>query len=301
MKLSRLFPLALLVAGLLFPYSLFAQDSPEAVYAKWVEVSKAGDVDGLLALSTEAKVKEFREEVKTPEQRLEVQKIMKGVAPVTYKVTKTTLSPDGKKASVWTEGMAIDFFSMNDPKAKPQKEVSEVRLLKENGVWKIDQQCSATDGCGKEPEWTQTGWGKVNPLANGVTLRFIKGKDASFPGIATQGKPFVAIMEISMPEASNTISYFIHRSPTFADFYLQNGDQKVTPIARSETFPQVVSSDPAGPEIKALDDNTTYSQNRNFKGKGQVGLLFDQPKGSQTGSFYATVTYADQKYSFEIK
>jgi len=301
MKLSRLFPLALLVAGLAFPHNLIAQESPEAAYAKWVEVSKAGDVDGLLALSSEAKVKEFKEEVKTPEQRQEIQKIMKAMAPTSYKVTKTNLSADGKKASLWIDAMAMDFFSLNDPKAKPQKEVMEVRLFKEKGVWKIDQQCSSKDGCGKEPEWIQTGWGKVNPLANGVTLRFMKGKDSSFPGVTIQGKPFVAVMEITMPEASNTISYFIHRSPTFADFYLQSGDQKVTPIARSEAFPKVVASDPSGPEIKVLEDNTTYSQNRNFTGKGLVGLLFDQPKGSPSVPFYATVTYAEQKYSFEIR
>lgn len=298
----KMFRSALVLFALSLALPLGAQESPEAVYAKWVAASKAGDIQGLLAISSAAKVKEFNSEFMTPEQQAEIRKIMKAMAPINYKIKDVKTSADGNKTSLFLDMTALDFFEMNDPKAKPKKEFAEVRLLKEGGQWKIDQQCSGGDGCGKEPEWIQTSWGKSQALSNGATIKFVKGNKNAFPGIKMPAKPYAVAFTVEFPDGSETFSYFLHRSPTFADFYLSAGEEKLTPVARTEDFPNSLSSEDGKPNVKELEPDYSYSQNTNFKGKGSVTLLFDvstAPSGDKP--FYATVTYAGQKYSYEVK
>lgn len=301
MKFSRIFSSSFL-AVFLFTSPLFAQENPEAVYAKWVAASKAGDIQGLLAISSAAKVKEFDQEYSSPEKKEEIRKLMKLMAPLSYQVKKTDISSDGNKASLTMDVTALDFFEMNDPKAKPRQENAEVRLVKESGAWKIDQQCMGKDGCGKEPEWQKVSWGKIIPLSNQATVKFVKGKASIFKGVSIKGQAFVGEMVLNFPDGSETVSYFLHRSPNFADFFVKAGEAKITPSAQAEDFPATVSSDPVGPQVKVLEEGTSYSQNRNFQGSGSVALLFDLPKDAKGSiAFYATLTYAGKKYEFEVK
>ncbi|HKX12827.1 MAG TPA: hypothetical protein VJP40_06715, partial [bacterium] len=131
--MRRFYSASLVLASLFLSLPLSAQDSPEAAYAQWVKISKAGDVDALVALSSAEKRKEFEQEVKTPEQRAEIKKFMMALAPVSYTVKSSEISKDGKKATLKIDAIARDFFSMDDPKAKPKPEKMKVTLLKEGG------------------------------------------------------------------------------------------------------------------------------------------------------------------------
>jgi hypothetical protein len=253
-----------------------------------------------LAVSSAAKVKEFHQEVTTPEQREEVRKLMKAMAPITYKVRKTEISKDGNKASLFVDATALDFFSMSDPKAKPQRENVEVRLVKEGDQWKVDKQCSGPDGCGKEPAWAVLSWGKTVALPDG-SFKTVKGK-FDFPGVKVAGKPFVADLVFNFPETGSILFYFLHRSPNLADIYVKVGEEKFAPVAYAEDFPPTFADDKGGREVKVLEQDYSYSRNRNFKGGGTVSLLFDLPKEAKgTPTFYLQFKYAEKEYAFEVK
>src|SRR5262245_9112036 len=144
-----------------FPSPVLAQEGPEAVYQTWVEASRTGDIDRLLSISSAAKIKEYHNEVNTPEKREETKKLMKLLAPITYQVKKTEISKDGRKAVLLLDATARDFFSLGDPKAKPQHENVEVRLVKEEDKWKVDQHCMGPGGCGeKEDRAERASFGK---------------------------------------------------------------------------------------------------------------------------------------------
>jgi hypothetical protein len=253
-----------------------------------------------LAISSAAKVKEFHQEVVTPEQREEVRKLMKAMAPITYQVKKTELSQDGNKASLFVDATALDFFSMNDPKAKPERENVEVRLVKEGGQWKVDKQCSGPDGCGKEPEWTTLSWGKTLALPDGG-FKAVKGK-FDFPGVKVAGKPFVADLVFNFPETGSILFYFLHRSPNLADIYVKVGEEKFAPVAYAEDFPPTFADEKRSREVKALEEDYSYSRNRNFQGEGVVSLLFDLPKEAKDRPvFYLQFKYSEKEYALEIR
>src|SRR5262249_22160687 len=109
-KPMKLFPWIVLASILgLLSTPAFAPETPEAASAKWVEISKAGDLDALLALSSAAKVKEFHQEISTPEKKDEIRRIMKATAPKSYQVKHQELSRDGNKASLFVEAVELDF------------------------------------------------------------------------------------------------------------------------------------------------------------------------------------------------
>ncbi len=298
MKISGLLPFLFL----LFPNSLWAGDSPEVIYQVWVEASRAGDIDRLLAVSSAAKVKEFHQEFSSPEKKEEIRKLMKVMAPKSYEVKKTEVSPDGNKASLFVDAIAMDFFSLNDPKAKPERETMEVRLVKEGGEWKVDKQCAGKDGCGKEPDWVGTSWGKVNGLSGGATLKIQKGAPSPFKDVKVKGQPFVVSLVFNLPEGASTLSYFLHRSPSFAEFFTWVDGEKITPLAIFEDFPPVLKEESGKGELKTLEEGVSYSQNRLFKGQGTLSLLFDLPKNAKSQKeLHLMVTYGEQQYPFEIR
>jgi len=278
------------------PINLSAQESPEALYKKWVETCKAGDVQGLLDLSTKAKLKEFRDEHDTPEQIAEMKKMMMEFSPISYTVKSTQISPDGNKASLWVEALEKPFFS-DKKNPKPEKETVEVRLLKEDGKWKLDQTCNGKDGCGKEPEWIKAAYNKPIALPKNASLKVSKNQRPEFKSVKVEGQPYSVDFAFDFPE-NMSLFYFLHRSPSFAEFYIQAGDKKIAPVAQIESFPMN-----SGEEIKAqkLEDGVSYSKSHQFSGHGVASLLFDLPadaKGPKPLFFMVTVD--DQKYSYEI-
>jgi hypothetical protein len=285
----------------LSPAALRAQDSPEAAYQKWVEASRAEDIPGLLSVSSAAKVKEFHQEYSSPAQQAEIRNLMKAMAPLNYKITKTVPSKDGNKTSLFMDATARDFFTLNDPKAKPEKEHVEVRLVKENGQWKVDKQCMGKDGCGVEPEWISAGYGKTLSLGSGAILKVSRGRPSNFKGVSAKGEPLAVDLIFTLPEDGKTLSYFLHRSPSFAEFYVERGGERITPIARIEDYPSMMKDEKRQPEQNALEESYSYSTSRSFSGQGTLSLLFDLPKGSGGQILYVTVSYGENKYSFAVK
>ncbi len=293
----KLFILIFILFGASLPSASHAGDSPEVMYQVWIEASRAGDIDKMLSVSSAQKVKEFHQEFTTPEKREELKRLIKVMAPKSYKVRKSELSPEGTKASLWLDALALDFFSLNDPKAKPQKEEIEVRLVKEGGEWKIDQQCGGKGGCGKEPEWQQASFRKPIPLPKGASLKVAPGKASEFKSVALQGKPFVVDFAFSFPESTN-LAYFLHRSPNFAEFYILAGGQKIAPIAEQQYR---ASDSTEEVKVEKLENDFSYSRSRTTSGQGSLTLLFDIPaeaKGSK--ELYFTVTVEEQKLAYRI-
>lgn len=284
---------------IIFPQKqVAAGDGPEVIYQVWVEASRAGNIEKLLEVSSLAKVKEFHQEFTTPEKQEEIRKLMKIMAPITYKINKTEISPDGKKASLFLDATARDFFTLNDPKAKPEKENMEVRLVKEGDLWKIDQQCNGKDGCGKEPEWQQASFGKPISFAKQASLKVSPAQHPEFKTMKLNGQAYSLDFVFTFPENSS-LFYFLHRSPTFAEFYLQVGETKISPIASLEIFPM---DEGKAKQAQVLEDGVSYSRSHQFSGKGTLSLLFDLPKeakGAKDLRFIVTVN--DQKSSFQIK
>jgi len=281
----------------------FAQESPAAAYQKFVEASKASDIDAMLAISSKSMVNEFHKEFSNnPEKLAEMKKLVKVMAPISYKVRDTKVSKDGNSASLFVDAVAMDFFKLNDPKAKPEKENMEVRLVKEDGQWKIQKQCAGKDGCGVEPEWVDGSWGKDIPLSGGASLKAVKGGMAAFKETKVEGKAYPVQLLVTIPPNGDTFSYFLHRDPHFAEFYLMNGGQTITPIARQEEF--VSASDGKGREkdFELLKEDVSYSRSSNFTGTGTLSLLFDLPKDAKGDSIFRfIVTYGQNKYPIEIK
>jgi hypothetical protein len=300
MNLQKLFVFLFLLFFL--PAALQAQESPEAAYDQWVAASKAGDIPGLLAVSSPAKVKEFHQEFNSPQKQEEIRNLMKAMAPITYKVKKTIKAPDGNSASLFLDAIARDFFSLNDPKAKPEQENVEVRLVRENHQWKVDQQCVGKEGCGREPQWTSAAYGKNISLAKGASLKVLKGKPANFKGVPVKGEPLAVDLIFTLPEGGQTLSYFLHRNPAFADFYVGSGAKKITPIARMEDYPSMAKDEKPQPELKILEESTSYSSSHGFTGQGTLSLLFDLPKGYQGDkTLHLMVSYGETKSAFEVK
>lgn len=297
--MKKLLTLPILILGFTVTTPLLGQESPEAVYQKWVEASRAGDIQGLLALSSAEKVKEFHEEYPSPQQQEEIRSLMKAMAPITYQVNKSVPSKDGGKTSLFLDATALDFFSLSDPKAKPQRETIEVRLVKENNQWKVDKQCMGKEGCGKEPEWAPLKYGSNRNLGPGATVQVVKGKPTPFKGAPVKNEAFAVDLIFTLPETGPSLSYFLHRSPNFAEFFVEMDGQKITPLARIESFP--TSSSEEKPELQVLEDNYSYSRSTNFTGLGTLSLLFDLPKGNREKTLYITVTYGENKHNFSVK
>ena len=301
MKVSS--ALLTLLLGIALQSPALAQENPEAVYKKWVEASKAGDVEALLAISSKPKVDEFHQEFTTPEKIAEIKKIMKLMAPISYKIQEQKISTDGNRATLKGQVVALDFFKMNDPKAKPEKDALEVKLVKEAGQWKIDKQCTGPGGCGQEPDWTEASWGKTLDLGGGATLKVIQGKPGVFKGVKTHGKAVAVELQITLSqEGGETFSYFLHRSESFAEFYLLNDGKKIAPVARLEEFLSASEGQGREKDLKVLEDDTSYSRSTSFQGTGKLSLLFDLPKDVKgLPPFYLTVGYGEKKFSYEVK
>ena len=298
--MRRLFPASIVLTVLFLAAPLSAQDSPEAAYAKWVQISKAGDVDALVALSSAQKRKEFEQEVKTPKQRAEIKKFMMALAPKSYTVTSSEVSKDGKKATLKIDAIALDFFSMDDPKAKPKPEKMKVTLLKEGGQWKVEQQSSGTFAEEEETPGTPLAWGKSVALPDG-NFKVVKGK-ANFSGAKVSGKPFAVDVVFNFPESGSTLFMFFHDSPNLADNYVKVGDEKYAPIAFAEDFPAVLSTDKGGREVTVMEKNYSYSKNRNFRGTGTYSMLFDLPKDAKESPvLHLQFSYGDKKHFYEVK
>ncbi|HKY62462.1 MAG TPA: hypothetical protein VJR29_03505 [bacterium] len=298
--MRRLLSAGFLALALSLSSPLFAQNTPEAAYAQWVEVSKAGDVDGLLALSTAEKVKEYHRDVKTPEQKAEVQKLMKALAPKSYTVKSSEISKDGKKATLKIDAIALDFFSMGDPKAKPGPEKMKVTLVKEGGQWKVDQQSSGSFAEEEEAPGTPLAYGKSVALPDG-SFKVLKGK-TSFAGAKVNGKPYAVDVIFNFPETGSTLFMFFHDSPNLADNYVKVGDEKVAPIAFAEDFPPVFSDDKGGREVTVMEKSYSYSKNRNFKGTGGYSMLFDLPKDAKEAPvLHLKFKYDDKDHVYEVR
>lgn len=298
--MRRLFSASFVALALAISSPLLAQDSPEATFAKWVQVSKAGDLEGLLALSSAEKLKEFHQDIKTPEQKAEVQKMMKVLAPKSYTVKSSEVSKDGKKATLKIDAIALDFFSMGDPKAKPGPEKMKVTLLKEGGQWKIDQQSSGSFAEEEEVTGTPLAWGKSAALPDG-SVKVVKAK-ADFPGVKVSGKAFAVDVIFTFPESGSTTFMFFHDSPNLADNLVKVGDEKIAPIAFAEDFPPVFSTEKGGREVTVMEKNYSYSKNRNFKGTGKYSMLFDLPKDSKDAPvLILKFKYDDKPYVYEVR
>ncbi|MCE9624005.1 MAG: nuclear transport factor 2 family protein [Deltaproteobacteria bacterium] len=278
---------------------LHAQSTPESTYAEWVKASKVGDIDAMLALSSKSMVDEFNQDYAKPEKKAEIQKLMKLLAPVSYKIREQKISKDGNSASLLVDAVALDLFKMGDPKAKPEKENVEVKLVKEGGQWKMEKQCNGKDGCGKEPEWTPLAWGGTIKLPDG-TVKVTKGKN-DFQGSKVAGKAFAVDLTLNFPETGSTLSYFLHGNPNLSDNYAVVDGHRFGPIAFAEDYPPM-SNEKGGREVTVVEKDYSYSKNRNFQGKGTVSLLFDLPKDAKDSPvFYLQFTYGDKKYEYEVK
>lgn len=297
--MRRLFSASFVALAFFISAPLLAQDSPEAAFDKWVQVSKSGDVDALLGLSSAEKVKEFHQDIKTPEQRAEVQKMMKLLAPKSYTVKSSTVSKDGKKATLKIDAVALDFFSMSDPKAKPTAEKMKVTLVKEGGQWKIDQQSSGSLAEEEEVPGTPLAYGKSVALPDG-SFKVLKGK-ADFNGAKVSGKAFAVDVVFNFPETGSTLFMFFHDSPNLADNYVKVGEEKYAPIAFAETFPPMFN-EKGGRETTVMEKGMSYSKNRNFHGTGSYSMLFDLPKDAKEAPvLHLQFKYDDKAQVYEVK
>ncbi|MFO1518693.1 MAG: hypothetical protein U1F57_03365 [bacterium] len=298
---KRIFLLIVLFACL--SPSLGAEESPEALFQKWVSLAAKGDVDGVIALSSAAKRKEAQESMKTmPHAQMAL--MLKAMNPDSYKVLNQTVSKDQKKASLFIEGVVTDLFTLKGEKPKKVKEKAEIRLVKEDGQWKMDQQCWGMEGkCEKGEESAQSAsWGKKIPLKGGATVTFLRGREKDFSNVKVQGKPAAVELVFEANQENPTLNYFLHKSPSFADFYYKLGDQKVPPTAVMEEKESASLHEAPKKEVKILEEGTSYSRSRTFSGKTSFSILFDLPKDA-TGpqSFWANFTVADQKYGFKLE
>jgi hypothetical protein len=98
----------------------FAEDSPEVVFQKFVEASRKGNVEEVIALSSAAKRKEAAEDMKSEKMSRETWVgMIKFMAPENYKILSKTTSPDQKKTSLFVEGLVNELFSF---KGKTEKD-----------------------------------------------------------------------------------------------------------------------------------------------------------------------------------
>src|SRR5262249_54518146 len=126
----------------------------------------------------------------------------------------------------------------------------------------------------------------------GASLTVQKGSAGPFASVKA-GKPFVVELTFQGSQNNPMLNYAVHPSPTFADFYMKVGDEKITPLA--------IIEDPETKEVKVLEANTTYSRSKTLNEKTILSILFDTPKdlkGPKT--FWASFTLAEQKYVFQV-
>jgi len=284
------------LAFLIFCYfhPAFAEDSPEAVFQKWNDASRQGNVDGVLDLSSARSRKEADDDLKMGMNRQAMVEILKAMAPDNVKILKQTTSPDGKKTSLFVEGSMQDFFTMKGGKPKKELEKGEVQMLKENGLWKLDKQCWGGDGrCEKEDKGERIAHGKKAPLKKGTSFWTQKGKAGDFSSVKLKGNPYVVDLHFQGSDENPTLSYMLHHSPSFADFYLKVGDQKVTPSAFIEDFEKK--------EVKVMEASTSYSRSRSIQQTAIVSLLFDVAKDLKgTKTLWVKFTVAEQDYWFQV-
>jgi hypothetical protein len=270
----------------------FAEDSPAAVYQKFVEASRKGDVEGVIALSSAAKRKEAEDDMnKKHLTRETLIGMIKFMAPESYKIISQTTSPDQNKTFLFVEGVVNELFTLKGEKPKKKTEKAEIVLLKENGEWKIDQHCWGTSGhCEKEVDAVKIGFGKITPLTAGTSFSVQKGKAGNFSSVPTKANPYVVDLIFQGSSENPVLSYMLHQSPKFADFYLKVGDQKITPTAFIQDK-----------EVKVMDPDTSYSHSATLRDKIMVSILFDVPKDLKGAkSLRAQFEVADQKYAYQI-
>ncbi len=282
---------------------LWAQDNPEVSYQKWVAASQAGDIEALLAVSSDEKVQEYHRDFSTKEQRAEIQKLMRAMAPISYQVKQTKISNDGKRAKLQLDGTARGFFALGDANAQPVKQFIEVLLVWESGQWKVDKQCMGPNGCGKEPDWKPAAYGKLLALGEGASVKVKPGKTHDFKNVPVTHQATVIDLEFTLPKNSETLSYFLHRNPKFADIFLEISGQAYPPVAKRQKFPNLNNSDSETSQVEVLKEETSYSWSGPFSGTGTLSLLFDVPKGSRPKKqpLNLILTYGNQKHTFQVK
>jgi hypothetical protein len=224
---------------------------------------------------------------------------MMALAPKSYTVKSSEVSKDGKKATLKIDAIALDFFSMGDPKAKPKPEKMKVTLLKEGGQWKVDQQSSGSLAEEEEIPGIALAWGKSVALPDG-SFKVVKGK-TNFSGAKVSGKAFAVDVVFNFPESGSTLFMFFHDSPNLADNYVKVGDEKYAPIAFAEDFPPMFN-EKGGREVTVMEKSYSYSKNRNFKGTGTYSMLFDLPKDAKEAPMlHLQFSYDDKKQVYEVK
>jgi len=279
-----------------------AQSEPAAIYAEWVQAEKAMDlkkIKSLMAAKTKAKMEQ---EMKSAAQPELFAQMVQSFAPSSYTVTKTQISPDGQKASLFVDSVQKGFLVMDGQHPKKERVPGEVQLVKEDGSWKVSRECWGEGKCDAEPDWIVSSWGKINALPKNGTMTVTKGKTSEFKSIPVAGRPFVVDVVFNMPSSDFSMNYSVNISPSFAEFYLGQDEEKIVPKAMIDDFPALSNDDPKEKEPKILEQGTTYSHSRNFTGRGRIALLFDLPPDLKDApGFKMTFTLDDKKYSYQIK
>lgn len=145
--------------------------------------------------------------------------------------------------------------------------------------------------------------GELVQLSDGVTFRVTRAAKSPFTEVKLQGQAVVVVLDLDAKKSA-TISYQLSANPKMSEIYLNNGAQKIAPLAIIEDFPSWgVDNDK---EIEILDPTEkSGGVNLNFQRKGSVSLLFDVPAAQanapQTLSIkLRAVKPTDEKHSFVV-
>lgn len=102
-------------------------DSPRAVYDLYIVAQRAGDVDGMAAFVTKAKVEQLK--AMPAEQKVQIGEMMKMMAPTEY--TVITEDVQGDTTTLTIKGRATDFSGVVN------EQEGTARFVKEDGAWKL--------------------------------------------------------------------------------------------------------------------------------------------------------------------
>lgn len=118
------------IACFLVPHASFAADEPEAVYAKYHRALMAGDLEEMQRYGLARR----RADVKAmPASSKEAAlKLARSMVPAGYMLQRKTVQDNGRAMLVVTGGWAAEG-------QRPQTVSAVVRLLLEDGEWKVDE------------------------------------------------------------------------------------------------------------------------------------------------------------------
>jgi hypothetical protein len=135
-----------------------AQETPEAVYAKYHQALRAGNVDEVKKYAIAANAAKMRP-IPAGERDAALA-LIRALLPQSYTVTGKEPGADGKSLTLRANGMGTNFFS-----EKPESTNGVITMLKEGNDWKVDK-----------PEWTSADQRGVTPEQSGkpsATLRIV--------------------------------------------------------------------------------------------------------------------------------